>query len=89
MENNHCKDCTYFHQHYGLDAKRLFRVFCGHCTAFKRIRKRLPDNLACDRFVPAPPQETAFVTKEDLSKTLLEYVMQLELLPQITDTQDR
>ena len=85
MEKNFCRNCAHFHQHYGLDGKKLFRIFCGHCTADSRIRKRQPDNLACDHFVPAPPSETSFVTKEYLSKALLEYMLQLDLLPAISD----
>ncbi len=89
MENNHCKNCAHFHQHYGLNKKKLFQVFCGHCTAVNRIRKRQPDALACDLFVAAPPEENPFVSKEYLSKSLLEYMMRLELLPQIPDGQDK
>jgi hypothetical protein len=33
----------------------------------------------------AEPDETAFVTKEYLSKELLEYMMKLELLPEIQE----
>jgi len=89
MDNKYCKDCAHFHQHYGLNKKKLFRVFCGHCTAITRMRKRKPDSLACDLFVAAPPREDAFATKEYLSKALLEYMLQLELLPQIPDAQDK
>jgi len=88
MKDNYCKDCAHFHQHYGLDEKKLFRVFCGHCTAIRRIRKRQPDTRACDLFVPTAPKEDAFVSKEYLSKALLEYMMQLDLLPQILDAKD-
>ena len=88
MENNYCKNCAHFHQHYGLDEKKLFRVFCGHCTAIRRIRKRQPDDRACELFVTATPKEDAFVTKEYLGKALLEYMMQLDLLPQIPDAKD-
>ncbi len=89
MENNYCKDCEHFHQHYGLDKQKLFRVFCGHCTATNRIRKRQPDALACKFFVPAPPREDAFATKEYLSKALVEYMLHLELLPHIPDAQNK
>ena len=89
MENKYCKNCAKFHQHYSLDDKKLFQVFCRHCTAAHRTRKRQPDTPACDHFVPAPPSETPFVTKEYLSKALLEYMLQLELLPQIPDTPEQ
>ena len=35
------------------------------------------------------PDEKAFVTKEYLSKALLEYVLKLELLPKIHDMEDQ
>jgi hypothetical protein len=88
LENSFCKNCAHFHQHYGLDQKKIFRVFCGHCTADPKIRKRQPDSLACDRFVPAPSKESAFATKEYLSKALVEYMIQLELLQPISDAQE-
>ena len=89
MEEKYCKDCAHFHQHYGLDEKKLFRVFCGHCTANSRVRKRQPDAPACDLFAAASPSKDAFVTKEYLSRTLVEYMMRLELLPPILDAQDK
>ena len=84
METNYCKNCAYFHQHFAFDNKKIFRVYCGHCTR-TRVRRRLPDTAACDDFLPAPPDESAFVSKEYLSKELLQYLLQLDLLPQIHD----
>ena len=80
-----CKDCAHFYQHYALDRRNLFRVYCGHCT-LRSVRTKRPDAVACDGFVPAPPDEDAFATKEYLSKELLQYLLSLELLPQIEDT---
>jgi len=74
----------YFHQHYAFDNRKIFRVYCGHCTLGK-IKRKLPDTVACDGFVVAPPDEDAFVTKEYLSKELLQYLLHLELLPPIKD----
>ena len=82
MEQKYCKDCAYFHQHYALDRKKIFRVYCGHCTQPK-IRKKFPDTHACERFVMAEMDEAAFATKEYLSKELLQYLLHLELLPTI------
>ena len=82
MEKKYCKDCGYFYQHYALDDRKIFRVFCGHCT-LSTARRKQPHTIACDGFVPALPDENAFATKEYLSKTLLEYMMKLELLPEI------
>ena len=84
MEKKYCKHCMYFHQHYAFDNRKIFRVYCGHCTLGK-IKRKLPDTVACDGFVVAPPDEDAFVTMEYLSKELLQYLLHLELLPPIKD----
>ena len=88
MENNHCKNCAHFHQHYTLTARNLLRVYCGHCTLTYPKSKK-PDAAACDHFAPAPPDEDAFVTKEYLSKELLQYLLSLELLPKIKDAAEQ
>lgn len=85
MEGKYCKTCTHFRQHYGLDRERIFRVFCGHCVLLRRVRKKNPDTVACDNYAPAQSREDAFATKEFLSKELLQYMMSLDLLPQIED----
>ena len=82
MKKNYCKDCAHFHQHYALDNRKIFRVYCGHCT-LKSVRKKRPDAVACSSFVIAPPDEDAFATKEYLSKELIQYMLSLELLPEI------
>ena len=82
MRTNTCKSCTHYQQHYAFDQRKIFRVYCGHCT-LRTVRKKLPDTAACENFSPAPPDENAFATKEYLSKTLLEYMLSLELLPEI------
>ena len=84
MEKDFCKSCKYFRQHYVLNEKRLFRVHCGHCVQHP-LKRRKPDAIACDSFVFALPDAEAFVSKEYLSKELLNYVMSLEMLPQIED----
>lgn len=84
MEENLCKDCKYFIHHYGLVDGKAFRVYCGHCT--KQISKsKKPDAKACASFVPRAQVEDEFVNKEYLSKKLLDYVLRMELLPNITD----
>lgn len=82
MEENFCKSCEYYHQHYVLDNKKIFRVYCGHCT-YPKIRTRRPDSKACDHYLYKDPDESAFVSKEYLSKALLAYMLKLELLPEI------
>jgi len=84
MTNNICKNCTHFLQHYAFDNRKIFRVYCGHCT-FPKIRRRKPHTKACEHFQLAPPDEDAFVSKEYLSKELLRYLLTLELLPPIDD----
>ena len=84
MCNHRCSDCHYYFQHYALNSKRIFRVYCGHCT-FSKARRKQPDSVACENFMPGPPPEDAFATKEYLSKELLQYLLSLELLPKIED----
>lgn len=84
MKEHMCGNCAYFQQHYSLDEKKIFRVYCGHCK-FVKVRKKYPDSPACENFVPGEPDENAFVNKEYLGKELLRYVMQLDLLPEIGD----
>lgn len=85
MEKKYCKDCAHYHQHYALDNRKIFRVYCGHCT-FRKVRRKRPDAIACDGFTFASPDEDAFATKEYLSKELLQYLLRLDLLPQIEET---
>ena len=84
METKQCKMCEYYIQHYGLGKKRLFRLHCGHCT-LQRAKRKLPDAQACQNFIPGEADEEAFASKEYLSKELLKYVLEMELLPEIDD----
>ena len=87
MDDRTCKSCAHYHQHYVLNQKRIFPIYCGHC-AFSKVRNRRPYSPACDNFAPALPDEDAYVTKEYLSKALPEYMLHLELLPLINDAED-
>ncbi len=87
MEEKTCKDCKYFRQHYGLDSRGFFRVFCGHCV-YERPKRKRPDNT-CERFTPGERPEDAFVSKEYLSKELLQYILKMDLLPAIEDAQEK
>ena len=87
MKDEKCSSCAYYLRHYALNEKSIFRVYCGHCT-FERPRKKLPDTPACDNYIRGEGDEEAFVSKEFLSKTLLQYMMQLELLPDIRDADE-
>ena len=84
MEKQYCKNCLHYKQHYALDQKKIYRVYCGHCIKPK-VKHKKPDAVACDLFIPTDPDENAFVAKEYLSKELLSYMVNLELLPKIED----
>ena len=84
MDEKQCKNCQHFMQHLALDNRRLFRVYCGHCT-FKKAKRKLPDTKACENYITGSPPEEAFATKEYLSKELLQYILSLDLLPEIED----
>ena len=64
----------YFHQHYAFDNRKIFRVYCGHCTLGK-LKKKPPDAVACDGFAAAPLDEESFAAKEYLSKELLQTIL--------------
>ena len=87
MKDAICRNCAYFRQHYVISGDLLFRVFCGHCVREKVLSKK-PDTKACKHFLPGPPDEEAFATKQYLSKRLLERVLSMDLLPQIQDADD-
>ena len=84
MNEQQCKNYQHFLQHPALNKRRLFRVYCGHCT-FGKARRKQPDAKACENFVPGLLPEESFVAKEYLSKELLNYVLGLELLPEIEE----
>lgn len=84
MNEQHCADCQHYLRHYTFNSRKIFRVHCGHCT-FSRPKRKQPDAKTCQNFTPSSPQEDVFVTKEYLSKELLQYVLQLDLLPEICD----
>lgn len=83
MENALCKDCTHFRQHYGLSNGKLYRIYCGHCT-FQNVKRKHPDAKACIHFVHGSPDEESFVEKEYLSKKMLQYVLDLQVVPRGT-----
>ena len=81
-----CRSCVHYRQHYALDQHRFFQVYCGHCTRL-RIKARRPDAKICENYVQTESDEKAFVTKEYLSKALLDYMLKLDLLPQLYGTE--
>ena len=84
MNKNQCCTCMYFHQHYTFDRKKIFRVHCGHCT-MPKVKTKRPTAKACEHYERREPDENAFVSKEYLSHALLQYMLELELLPEIQD----
>ena len=87
MKTSGCSNCAHYQQHYTLDKPHLFRVYCGHCT-FPKAKRKLPDSNVCEHFVPADSDENAFATKEYLSKELLQYLLSLEILPEIMNKEN-
>ena len=71
MEQQQCKDCIYYIQHYGKSKKKFKEINCWHC--FKKLRK---SDKSCKSF-----------TKRDLKKenteqekTTAEYLANIEKL---------
>ena len=87
MNDNLCDTCTYYRQHYTFDQCKIFRVYCGHCT-YQRAKTKKPDAKACQNYLRSESAESTFVTKEYLSKALLDYLVNLELLPEIYDAEE-
>ena len=88
MKDKTCSSCAYYRQHYILDGERILRIFCGHCTLTPKksySRHKKPHALICDAYVPVTPDTEAFVSREYLSKALLDHVLSLPLLPNIED----
>ena len=88
MENNLCNTCAYYRQHYTFLDRKIFRVYCGHCT-YQKAKTKRPDAKACKNYVLSDSAENAFVAKEYLSKAILEYMLRLELLPEICDMENQ
>ena len=84
MDERLCKNCQHYIQHLALNKNRLIRVYCGHCT-FGKARRKQPDAKACENYIPGISPESAFASKEYLSKELLQYVLNLDLLPEIAN----
>lgn len=81
MDKRYCKNCAHYHQHYALNKRKIFRVYCGHCMQH-RVRQKLPDAIACDDFVPTLPDEDALLQKNILVRSYCN-IYNLELLPTI------
>ena len=82
MEEKTGESCEFFMQHYGMRGGRVFWIHCGHCT-FSKVFKTRPDKKACAHYVPGESDRDGFVSKEYLRKELLQYMMKLEIMPEI------
>lgn len=87
MTEYRCRNCANYRQHYTFDNRNIFRVYCGHCVV-PDVRTRRPDAKICEHFVFATSEEFRFVRKEYLSKELLQYLLNLELLPEIRESEE-
>lgn len=87
MNKTICKNCQYYLQHYVISQNRFIRIYCGHCTHSK-VKGMAPDKPGCAHFTPGAGDTEAFVTMEYLTKALLNRVFQLELLPEIKDSEN-
>ena len=80
MNEQTCKSCEHFYQHYGIKDGKFSRVFCGHCVAAKgRPRGCRPYQKICENYLPGADPIDDFVTKEYLTKALLERILNMEL----------
>ena len=85
MNDQTCKSCVHFRQHYVLDEQRGMAVGCGHCV-YPRIKHRKPDGTACVHFemrmepldLPDREQVVSFLTTE-----VLQHILDLKLPPEI------
>ena len=84
MEEKYCKNCRYYIQHYALVEHRIIQVHCGHCT-WKTPKAKPPNRKACEHFEQGEQDREQFVSKEYLSRRLLDKVMRMELLPEIEE----
>ena len=86
MDDQTCKTCAHFHQHYTLEPSRCSPIPCGHCS-FPRLKHRKPHTTACKHYLQAdikslPDREKvlAFLTVD-----MLQHIMQLSLPPIVED----
>ena len=86
MDEKFCSHCRHYIQHYAFLDNRLTRIYCGHC-AFSAVKRKRPDAAGCEHFVPGSRDIERFVSKEYLSKALLDRVLKLDLLPEIGDAE--
>jgi len=75
-----CSSCKYFIQHYTLLNGHLNEVDCGHCIK-PRVKTRKPETAACGHYAVKSPDKEALVSREYLTRALLEKLLSLQLAP--------
>ena len=75
MENQICRNCKYFRQHYGMDGKRIFRLECGHCM-LPRLKTTKSHRKACLEFVQGENKEKEFVVIESRRDAIIAAISQ-------------
>ena len=83
MDEPICKNCKRFIQHYTFIGSKLAEVNCGHCAVKRSIKRKKADSKACEYFEQGTDPTEAFVTKEYLTKALLNKVLSEELMPEV------
>ena len=78
MNEKNCQHCKNYVQHYGLFDGKLKVVYCGHCKANYTKRKH-PDDPACPKFVFDQSIKMKMVSKEYLTRKLLQHILEMEL----------
>ena len=81
---NSCKQCIHYVQHYGLFEGKLRPIFCGHCL-FEHRKCKKPDAAICDQFIQNTSPYSKMVTKEYLTKKLLQHILDMELWQPLED----
>lgn len=82
MWEHYCRDCRYYIPHYTFMHTKIVEVHCGHCT-HSCLKSKKPNSKACEYYAASTGKEDLFVSKEYLSKALLQYILSLDLLPEI------
>ncbi len=72
MEEQTCKNCKHFVQHYAIVDGKLFDVWCGLCI-HARGKHRKPDQRACEAFAI---RKGEVPSEKYLTRVLLQYLME-------------
>ena len=78
MDKKLCRECANYIRHYGLFEGKLRPVFCGHCLCCHKKRIQ-PDAPACEKFISGVSPEKEMVTKEYLTKKLLQHILEMDI----------